>query len=72
MLTINECQSIFEGKIITNIIFNSSVDIQLNFPKNSNNEYNENYTLKNLLDLNYYNKNKNFCTINKEKNYKII
>ena len=72
MFTINECQSIFEGKIITNIIFNSSVDIQLNFPKNSYNEYNENYSLKNLLDLNYYNKNKNFSTINKEKNYKII
>lgn len=68
MFTINECQYIFEEKNITNIIFNTSFDILLNFPKNKNKMYDEEYSLENLLDLNFNNKNKNYMKKNKKNN----
>ena len=66
MFTINECLYIYEEQNITNIIFNTSFDILLNFPKNKNKMYNEEYSLEKLLDLNYNNKNNNYMKKNKK------
>jgi len=74
MFTINECEYIFEEKNITKVIFNTSFDILLSFPKIENNNYKKEYSLENLLDLNFNNNNKNYINITrkdkKEKNLK--
>lgn len=65
MFVVNECNIISKEKNISNIIFNTSFDIELIFPNNKNNEYDKEYSLEDLLDFKYKNISKGYT-----KNYK--
>ena len=63
LFVVNECEIFFDNNIISNLIFNTSFDIELSFPTNKNNEYLSEYSLKDLLDFKY-----NFNTSNRKTN----
>lgn len=49
----NECEIFYENNIISILKFNTYFDIELSFPTNKNNEYLNEYHLKNLLEFKY-------------------
>lgn len=55
IFVMNECEILFKNNIISNLIFNTSFDIELSFPTNKNKEYLNEYSLKDLLEFKYNN-----------------
>ena len=70
MFEVNECIIAFDHKNISNLIFNTSFDIELNFPTNINNEYLNEYSLEDLLEYKYINTYNNYKSINKNNERK--
>ena len=57
LFVVNECEIFFDNNQISNLIFNTFLDIELSFPTNNNNEYLSEYKLKDLLDFKYNSNN---------------
>lgn len=65
MFVVNECVTVYDDKNISNLIFNTSFDIELTFPLNSNNEYLKQYSLKDLLEFKFNTMFNNYIKIDK-------
>ena len=70
MFEVNECIIAFDNSNISNLIFNTSFDIELNFPTNTNNGYFKKYSLEELFEYKYINSYNNYESINKNNEKK--
>jgi ubiquitin C-terminal hydrolase len=65
MFVVNECITVYDNKNMSNLIFNTSFDIELTFPLNINNEYLKQYSLKELLEFKFNTMLNNYIKVDK-------